>query len=96
MASTGDVFTLTADGQTPTFRATGTVHISLTGSFGGGTAKLQARTPRGSWVDIAEASFTYAVNKLCDFPGGAETDIRIDLSSATAPSLVVWFQAADR
>jgi len=100
MASYGDRQTLSADGTTTFKKFIGPVRWSLTGSFGGGTAKLQARDPSstassGVVVDIAEASATAAVDKVIDFPQGAVNWLATNIASSTTPSLVVWTQDAD-
>ena len=93
MASTGYEETLSADGQTVAQQIGGPVRLSLTGDFGTGTAKLQAMTPTGNWVDVANGSFTAATDTLFDFPQQANNNLRVDLASSSSPTLVVWLQA---
>ena len=92
MTSTGDVTTLSADGNSPFRTFKGPVRLSLTGDFGTGTAKLQANDPGGNVVDIAGGSFTAATDTLYDFPEGAKTELRVNLASSSAPDLLVWLQ----
>jgi hypothetical protein len=93
MASTGYIKTLDADGQTEWVTVHGPVRLSLTGTFGSGTAKLQARTPEyNTAVDVKNGSFTAVTDTLFDFPAKSETDVRVDLSGSTSPLLVVWIQ----
>jgi len=93
MSTTGYEETLSADGQTTAQNIGGPVRLSLTGDFGTGTAKLQAQTPTGNWVDVANGSFTAATDKLFDFPVQANNKLRVDISSSSSPALVVWLQA---
>ena len=93
MASKGDRQTLVADGQTTEVGVVGPVRLSLTGSFGGGTAKLQAKDPSDAWVDVAEGSFAVATDTIFDFPDHTQNQIRVDISGSTTPALVVWIQS---
>lgn len=90
MPSEGERFTLTADGTTATYSAKASLRLSLTGGFGGGTAKLQAVDPAGNFVDVANGAFTSATDTIFDFP--EQTQVRVDISGSTTPTLVVWFQ----
>ena len=93
MASSGDRQTLAANGQTTDVGTVGAVRLSLTGSFGGGTAQLQAKDPSGSFVNVAGGSFTAVTDFVFEFPANVQNQLRVDLSGATAPSLVVWIQS---
>lgn len=93
MGSSGDRQTLAADGQTTDYGTVGPVRLSLSGSFGGGTAKLQAQDPSGAWVDVAGGSFTIAADQLFDFPENVQNQLRVDMSGSTTPTLVVWLQS---
>ena len=92
MASSGDIETLSANGQTAVTVTIGPARLSLTGTFGSGTAKLQAKDPGGNWIDVANGSFTAVTDTIFDFPARSETDLRVDLSGSTNPTLVVWIQ----
>ncbi len=92
MASTGNVETLDKDSETQWVTTIGPLRLSLTGVFGSGTAKLQARTPEGTIVDVAEGSFTAATDTIFDFPARSETDVRVKLTGSSSPLLVVWLQ----
>lgn len=92
MPGTGNRQTLTADGTTDIKTFVGPVRLSLTGTFGGGTAKLQVRDPGGTFVDVANGSFTAATDTLFDFPEQSSNDLQIDLSGSTTPALVIWIQ----
>lgn len=96
MANSGDRQTLTADGQTNYVRVVGPIRLSLTGGFGGGTAKLQARDVSGADVDIAGASYGAAADAKIDFPANAVNQVRVDISGSTTPTLVVWVQDTGR
>ena len=85
--------TLTANGETTGQSCIGPVVLILTGTFGSGTAQLQARAPDGDYVDVPDGSFTAAASKVFSFPAGSKNDYRISLSGATSPSLNVWIQA---
>ena len=92
MASTGYIETLSANGNTTVQKVAGPVRLSLTGPFGGGTAKLQSITPAGNWVDVANGSFTAVTDTLFDFPLQANNELRVNLAGSTTPGLVVWIQ----
>lgn len=92
MAGTGNRQTLSADGATTAKTFVGRVRLSLTGTFGGGTAKLQAEDPGGAFVDVANGSFTAVTDTLFDFPEPSSNKLKIDLSGSTTPALVIWIQ----
>jgi len=92
MAGTGNRQALAADGQTNSKVFVGPIRLSLTGSFGTGTAKLQAKDPSGAFVDVGNGLFTAAADTIFDFPVSDSNELRIDLAGATAPALVVWIQ----
>ncbi len=96
MANSGNRQTLAADGQTNYVRIVGPTRVSLSGGFGGGTAKIQAKDPSDAAVDIAGASYTAAADALLDFPPNAVNQIRVDIASSTNPTLVVWIQDTGR
>ena len=50
-------------------------------TYGGGTVKLQAKSPNGTWIDVDGASTTAAGTKA--FKAGAG-DIRVNIATATA------------
>ena len=85
--------TLSADGQTAWVVVVGPARVSITGTFGGGTAQIETKDPGGNAVDMADGSFTEAADKRIDFPPNSRNEIRVDLSGATSPALVVWVQA---
>jgi len=92
MAGTGNRQTLAADGQTDPKIFIGPVRLSLTGSFGAGTEKLQCKDPSGEFIDIASGSFAAAADAIFDFPITESNELQVDLAGATAPALVVWIQ----
>jgi len=96
MATSGDRQVLTTNTQTTPRNYVGLVRVSLTGTFGGGTFKMQAEDPSGAFVDVAGTSRTAVDDFLIDFPPGAQNKIRGDLSGATTPALVIWNQGVDR
>ena len=92
MAVTGVRTALSADGNTGEYTAYGAVRLSLTGGFGSGTAKLQAKDPGDNWVDVANGSFTAVTDTIFDFPDFSKNVLRVNLASSTSPTLVVWLQ----
>ena len=96
MANSGNRQTLAADGQTNYVRVVGPIRVSITGGFGSGTAKLQAKDPGDNAVDVAGASYTAVADALLEFPPHAVNQIRVDLASSSGPALVVWIQDTGR
>ena len=96
MATSGDRQTLSADGQTTARNYVGPVRVSLTGTFGGGTFKMQAEDPSGAFVDIKGSARTAVDDFIIDFPPGSENKLQADLSGSTTPVLVIWNQGVDR
>lgn len=80
--------TLSADGNSSSVAASGKVHVHLSGTFGSGTAKVQFQGPDGTWRDIAGAAYTAAADEIIEL-GKSQYNIRVNLASATNPSLVV-------
>lgn len=88
---TGDRQTLSADGITSDSKFIGPVLVSITGSFGGGTATMQARDPNSDLVAVA-AGVTADAGVVVDFPAGIINSIAIDLAGSTTPTVVIWIQ----
>ena len=84
---------LSADGSTSPVTFIGKVWLSLSGNFGGGTAKLQTRDPSSATVAVANGAFTAATDTLYDFPG-APTILNVALTSSSAPALVCRIKSA--
>lgn len=82
--------TLSADGNTVEHVNKGPVHVHVSGTFGGGTFKLQFLDNGGTWRDIAGASYTEAADKYVEL--APATTIRGVLSGATTPSLAYNFR----
>jgi hypothetical protein len=80
--------TLSADGNSSSVAVAHKVHVHLSGTFGGGTAKVQFQGEDGTWRDIAGASYTAAADEIIEL-GRSQYNIRVNLASATGPSLVV-------
>lgn len=78
---------LSADGSTSAVAFIGPVWLSLSGSFGGGTAQLQVNDGVNN-VAVQGGSFTAAADTIFDFPPSSNT-LNVSLSSATSPALVV-------
>ena len=94
--SSGNRQTLSADGQTTDRQYVGPVRVSLSGDFGGGTAKVEVKDPSDNWIDVAGTSKTSAADFVIDFAEDALNDLRVDLSGATSPALVVWMQSSEK
>ena len=90
--SSGERQTLSADGNTSASQTIGPVRLSLTGGFGSGTAQLQAKDPSNAWISVANGAFTAATDTLFDFPEDSVNDLRVNISSSTNPTLVIWLQ----
>lgn len=90
--SSGNRQTLTADGNTAARVYVGPVKLSITGSFGGGTAKLQVRDPSGALVDIANGGFTSATDTIFDFPDNSSNVLSVNVAGSTTPALAIWIQ----
>jgi ribosomal protein L21E len=80
--------TLSADGNSSAITTNDKVHVHLSGSFGGGTAKVQYMGENGTWYDIAGASYTAAADEIIEL-GKSQYNLRVNLASSTTPSLVV-------
>ena len=87
---------MSADGQTPPRKFVGPVRVSYTGTFGGGTAKVQARDPSGAFVDVEGTSKVAVGDFHINFPPNSVNELQTDLSSSTTPSFVVWMQGTDK
>ncbi len=85
----GLVETLSADGNSTEHDVIGPAYVSVSGNFGGGTAKIQRKGSDGTFRDLAGASYTAAADKLVDFPPRSQNTIRVNLNGSTTPALVV-------
>ena len=83
---------LSADGSTVWAKTVGPVWVSLTSSFGTGTAKIQRKNAAGTAVDIAGESYTAVADRLLDFPPESTNEIRVNIASSTTPTLAVSIQ----
>ena len=89
----GDRLTLAADGQTTAVGVRGPARVGISGGFGGGTASVEAKDPDGNWVTVAGTDSTVASDQVIDFPPDVATEIRVDITGSTTPTLVVWIQS---
>lgn len=96
MTTSGDRQTLNTNGKTAPRAYVGPVRVSLTGTFGGGTLKIQAEDPTAVFVDVDGTAKTAVGDFVIDFPPSAENRLQADLSGATSPTLVIWIQGAYR
>lgn len=85
--------TLAADGQTPSVAVHGKFNVSLSGTFGGGTASVQRSFDGGTtWLTVSRdsagnaASYTAAADVIGEEPEKGVL-YRLSLSGATGPSL---------
>lgn len=92
MASAGYKQTLTADDQTEWRKYIGPVVLTITGTFGGGTAKLQFKDVDDVVVDVPGASFTAVTATLYDYSVFRSNELRVDLSGSTSPDLGITIQ----
>ena len=94
MANPGPIYeeSLTVDGSTTFQKCVGPVWVSLSGGFGGGTAKIQRKNAAGTAVDIAGESHTVVADRLIDFPEYAVNEVRVNIASSTSPTLAVSLQ----
>lgn len=76
---------LTGNGQGDWVPVKGPFHYHVSGNFGGGTVQVQFLDVDGNTRVIAGSQATAAVDKLVNT--GFNTDVRVDLSGATAPAL---------
>lgn len=84
--------TLSADGSTSYAKVKGPCWVSLSGTFGGGTATIERKNSAGTAVAIAGESHTVAADRLLDFPAGSTNEIRVTIASSTDPALACSVQ----
>jgi hypothetical protein len=65
----------------------GELHVHASGTFGGGTVKIQFQADNGLWYDIAGAAWTTAADELIDLGNQQSYTVRAVLTGATTPSL---------
>lgn len=88
--------TLSANGDSDQVTCYGRVHLHLSGNFGTGTAKLVLIDGKGVARDVAGASFSAATEASYDFPARSATRLYVNLTGATAPTLVVGLRGENR
>ncbi len=78
---------LSADGQTGEFTATGNFRVHLIGTFGSGTVTLQQKI-NNTFEDIQDSAQTADADYIFDSPeeGGI---YRFDLAGSTTPAIVL-------
>jgi hypothetical protein len=84
--------TLTEDGSTDWVKIKGECWVSLSGTFGGGTATIERKNQSGTAVAIAGESHTVAADRLIDFPDRSTNEVRVTIASSTSPALVCSVQ----
>ena len=83
-------YTFTADGNSPEYRVHGgELHVHASGTFGGGTVKIQFMADNGVYKDVAGAAWTTAADELIDFGTNQSYTVRAVLTGATGPSLFI-------
>ena len=92
MPSSGNIQQLTADGSTTAHKFIGPVHVSFSGSFGGGTIVLEANLPSDKFVTVIGSSSTAVADLFFDFPEDSITELQATLTGSTTPILDVWIQ----
>jgi hypothetical protein len=82
---------LAADGQSDSVAWSGGFGtVIVAGTWGGGTAKLQASPDNGTtWVDVG-TDVTFTANGMGNFQLPPGVLLRLDLSGATNPDLDAW------
>lgn len=82
--------TLTADGNAVLKKIRNTASITISGTYGGGTAKIQVcNTEDGTFMDVDNGDFTSGSNaKIVNWSGY----VRVNLSGSTTPSLLVTLE----
>ena len=83
---------LAADGSTSWSSVKGPIWVSLSGTFGGGTAIIQRKNSAGTAVAIVGESHTVIADRVIDFPSDAVNEVRVTLSGSSSPSLAVSVQ----
>lgn len=82
-----EIQSLSADGNTTAVKFDGGKGtLSVWGTFGSGTAKLQRSVDNSTWIDVSGASFT--ANGQINFECAA-CYLRVNLAGSTTPSLNV-------
>ena len=84
--------TLSADGSTNWASVKGPIWVSLSGTFGGGTAVIQRKNNSGAAVAIVGESHTVIADRVIDFPEKSVNEVRVTLSGSTSPALVCSIQ----
>ena len=84
--------TLSADGQTNWTSIKGPVWVSLSGTFGGGTAIIQRKNSAGTAVAIVGESHTVIADRVIDFPSDSVNDVRVAITGSSSPALACSLQ----
>tara|TARA_R110000782_G_scaffold44489_2_gene99528 strand:- start:174 stop:449 length:276 start_codon:yes stop_codon:yes gene_type:complete len=82
--------TLTANGNAVTKKIRNTAAVTISGTYGGGTAKIQVcNTESGTYIDVDNGDFTSGSNaKIVNWAGF----VRVNLAGSTTPSLLVTLE----
>lgn len=71
------------------------MRVSYKGTFGGGTAKVEAEDPSGVFDPVVGSENTVAADFVIDFPPKAVNNLQTDLAGSSGPAFVVWIQGTD-
>ena len=85
--------TLAADGSTTAVTAPARYLMAATGTFGGGTAKVEISSDDGTTWGQFGSTFTVGTVLEIALPRGGQ--VRVTLTGSTAPSLKVAWSAID-
>lgn len=81
-----------ADGASSLAKTIGSprgANVFVSGNLGGGTIKVEAEAPDGSFIPLDGISITAAGVYIVD---GAPRRLRLSLSGSTGPSVTAWIQ----
>jgi len=84
--------TLTEDSSTGWSSVKGPIWVSLSGTFGGGTAVIQRKNSAGAAVAIVGESHTVIADRVIDFPSDSVNEVRVTISGSSSPALAVSMQ----
>lgn len=86
--------TITVDGSTDWVKVTGPAMVSMSNSFGTGTATIQFKDQADAAIALAGETHTVAADRLIDYPAGAKNELRVNLASSSSPDLDVVIQSS--
>jgi hypothetical protein len=84
--------TISVDGSTTWQKVKGACWVSLSGTFGGGTATIERKNGSAAAVAIAGEAHTVAADRLIDFPAQSINEVRVTVAGSSSPALVCSLQ----